>query len=260
MGAKLIHTHGSDEDLNKIYQADVSLCAGPNETCAALSALGEIGDWSEWRNKWREAFLQSRGKARQQGSLNMIEVSAWLDQHLASDAVITNGAGNFAVWPSRFLTYSEGRRLLAPQSGAMGAGVPAAIAAKAVDRNRQVLCFAGDGDFQMSLTELGTAAQEGLQPIILILNNGMYGTIRAHQERNYPDRPSATKIVNPDYVMLARAYGFHAERIERTEDFAAAFQRAEESATGAVLELIIDAQDITPFASLDQIRGVGGKK
>ena len=138
----------------------------------------------------------------------------------------TNGAGNFTVWPNKFLRFGPKARLLAPQSGAMGYGLPAAIAAKVAFPQRLVVCFAGDGDFQMNCQELGTAMQAGAQPIVLIVNNGIYGTIRAHQERNYPARVSGTTLLNPDFAALARSYGFHAERVETTEDFAAAFRRA----------------------------------
>ncbi len=255
---RLIHAHISDRELGKIYQPDVALHTGPNELLDALSHEPVLGDWSDWRDQGRQGFLTMRKNAHVSGKVDMIAISAWLDDWLDEDVVIANGAGNFAVWPSKFLTYRDGRRLVAPQSGAMGAGIPAALAAKSIDRNRQVVCFAGDGDFQMTLSELGTAKQEGLNPIILLLNNGMYGTIRAHQEREYPARISGTDLDNPDFVALARSYGFHAERVEATEDFAAAFQRAAESATGGLIELMIDPQDITPFRSLDEIRASAG--
>ena len=136
----------------------------------------------------------------------------------------------------------------------MGYGFPAAIAAKVAHPDRQVICFAGDGDFQMNCQELATAAQAGAQPIVLVLNNGIYGTIRAHQERHYPGRVSGTDMFNPDFSALARAYGFHGERVETTEDFPAAFARAQASETGAVLELVIAAEAITPRVTLSQMR------
>jgi acetolactate synthase-1/2/3 large subunit len=136
----------------------------------------------------------------------------------------------------------------------MGYGVPAAIAARVAYPARRVVCFAGDGDFQMNCQELATAMQAGAQPIILIINNGIYGTIRAHQERHYPARVSGTTMLNPDFSALARAYGFHAERVERTEDFAAAFARALASGTGAVLDLNVSPEAITPHQTLSQLR------
>jgi acetolactate synthase-1/2/3 large subunit len=184
----------------------------------------------------------------------MGQVSAYLRKVLPEDVIVTNGAGNFTVWPNKFILYGPKARLLAPQCGAMGYGVPAAIAAKLAHPERLVLCFAGDGDFQMNCTELATAAQAGAQPIILILNNGIYGTIRAHQERHYPTRVSGTTMANPDFAALARAYGFHGERVERTEDFAAAFARATASGTGAVLDLVISPEALTPRVTLSQMR------
>ncbi|MDP6218871.1 MAG: thiamine pyrophosphate-dependent enzyme, partial [Alphaproteobacteria bacterium] len=165
-----------------------------------------------------------------------------------------NGAGNFATWPSKFIKYNKDMRLLAPQSGAMGYGLPAALAAKACDPDRFVLCFAGDGDFQMNCAELGTAMQAGLYPIVLILNNASYGTIRMHQEREYPARVSGTEIVNPDYVALAGAYGFHGERVTRTDDFAAAYARALAAPAGAIIEIVIDTEAIAPRSTISDLR------
>jgi acetolactate synthase I/II/III large subunit len=254
MAAKLVHIHASSDEIGKIYQPDVAIQSDPNVAAKALADRAVMGDWSAWRDQGRQGFRAMQARASVQGAVDMVAISAWLDQHLDDDAILTNGAGNFAVWPSKFLTFSGNRRLLAPQSGAMGAGFPAALAAKTVAATRQVVCFAGDGDFQMSLAELGTMAQEGLNPIILLLNNGMYGTIRAHQAREYPGRVSGTKIVNPDYVALAKSYGLAARRVEKTDQFAAAFAAVATSGTGGLIELIIDAQDITPFGSLDAIK------
>ena len=253
MAAKLIHMHASDAEIGKIYQPDVALVSNPNIAAEQLVVSGNCGDWTQWRDTLRHKFDDMRKSASVQGSVDMVEISRWLDEKLAPDAILTNGAGNFAVWPSKFLNFSSGRRLLAPQSGAMGAGYPAALAAKAVDANRQVICFAGDGDFQMSIGEMGTAAQEGLNPIILLLNNGMYGTIRAHQARDYPGRQSGTKIVNPDFVTIAKAYGIFGARVTKTSDFAPAFEQALKSSTGGLVEIIIDPEDITPFTSLSKI-------
>ena len=189
----------------------------------------------------------------------MVEIMAHLRDTLPDDVILTNGAGNFATWPNRFFRFSKRQRLLAPQSGAMGYGVPAAIAAKAEHRERLVVCFAGDGDFQMNCQELGSAMQAGCQPVILILNNGTYGTIRMHQERTYPERVSGTELQNPEFVTLAKAYGFHAERVEATADFAAAFERACASKTGAVLDLAVSAEALSPRQTLSQMREQGLK-
>ena len=195
------------------------------------------GGWAGWRAKGRAAWEASFEAPAQPSPVDMVAVTAHLREVLPEDVILTNGAGNFTVWPNKFFKFGRQARLLAPQSGAMGYGLPAAVAAKVACPERVVVCFAGDGDFQMSCQELGTAMQAGAQPIVLMLNNGIYGTIRAHQERNYPGRVSGTTMENPDFTMLARAYGYHAERVERTEDFPAAFERALASRTGAVLDL-----------------------
>ncbi|WP_426441299.1 thiamine pyrophosphate-binding protein [Bradyrhizobium genosp. P] len=249
---KLVHVHPSDREIGKIYVPDIGIHAGPNAFAGALQVVN--GKWSEWRAKARLAYEQAFEAPEQPGPVDMVKVSAWLRQRLPADVVLTNGAGNFTVWPNKFFKFGPAARLLAPQSGAMGYGLPAAIAAKVACPGRTVVCFAGDGDFQMNCQELGTAMQVGAQPIVLILNNGIYGTIRAHQERDYPARVSGTTINNPDFVNLARAYGFHAERVEATKDFAAAFERALASPTGAVLDLAVSPEALTPRQTLSQMR------
>ena len=249
---RLIHVHGSDREIGKIYQPEIGIHAGPNAFAAALRPV--VGEWAAWRARARAGYEASFAAPAQPSPVDMVAVMAWLQETLPEDVILTNGAGNFAVWPNKFFRFGPKARLLAPQAGAMGYGVPAAIAARIAHPGRCVVCFAGDGDFQMTCPELGTAMQAGAQPIILILNNGIYGTIRAHQERNYPGRVSGTTMQNPDFSALARAYGFHAERVERTEDFAAAFGRALASGTGAVLDLNISPEALTPRQSLSAMR------
>jgi acetolactate synthase I/II/III large subunit len=249
---QLIHVHASDAELGKIYRPTLAIQAGPNAVARALRPVE--GHWNDWTKTARKDYLASLDLPPLPSRVDMGVVSAHLRAVLPTDAIITNGAGNFAVWPNKFLQYGPDMRLLAPQSGAMGYGVPASIAASVAHPKRLVVCFAGDGDFQMTLQELATAAQAGATPIILILNNGIYGTIRMHQEREYPGRVSGTAMVSPDFVQLAQAYGFHAERVERTEDFAEAFVRARAVGTGAVLDLAISAEALTPRQTLSQIR------
>jgi acetolactate synthase I/II/III large subunit len=212
------------------------------------------GDWASWRADARAAYEKSFDAPVQPGPVDMVAVTAHLREVLPDDAILTNGAGNFTVWPNKFFKFGPKARLLAPQSGAMGYGLPAAVAAKATYPERIVVCFAGDGDFQMNCQELGTAMQAGAQPIVLVLNNGIYGTIRAHQERHYPARVSGTSLQNPNFVGLAKSYGFHSERVESSDDFAVAFERALASKTGAVLELIISPEALTPRQTLTQMR------
>lgn len=251
---KLIHVHASEMEIGKVYQPLLGIQAGPNAFAKAIAPVR--GAWSDWLQAGRSAYEASFNAPEQPSPVDMVKVSAWLRKRLPDDVVLTNGAGNFTVWPNKFFQFGRKARLLAPQSGAMGYGLPAAIAAKVVCPERTVVCFAGDGDFQMNCTELATALQAKAQPIVLILNNGIYGTIRAHQERNYPERVSGTTMVNPDFVALARAYGFHAERVETTADFEAAFERALASNTGAVLDLNISPEAITPRQTLSQMREI----
>ena len=251
---KLIHVHASDRELGKIYAPHIAIHAGPNAFAAALAGKSVSGTWAAWRQKARADYLASFEAPEQPSPVDMAVVTAYLRDRLPEDAVLTNGAGNFTVWPNKFFKFGPGQRLLAPQSGAMGYGLPAAVAAKVAAPERTVVCFAGDGDFQMNCQELGTAMQAGAQPIILILNNGIYGTIRMHQERTYPGRVLGTTVANPDFVALAKSYDYHSERVTKTEDFAAAFERAMASATGAVLELDVSAEALTPRQTLGQLR------
>ncbi len=250
----LIHSHVSDREIGKIYTPDLPVHAGPNHFSQLLSTLKVNRDWQDWCSHAREGFEKSLVAPVQPSPVDMVAVMEYLRDALPDDVIITNGAGNFATWPNKFLKFTKNMRLLAPQSGAMGYGVPAAIAAKIAEPERLVLCFAGDGDFQMNCQELGTAMQAGAAPVILILNNGTYGTIRMHQERTYPERVSGTELKNPDFVALAKAYGFHGEKVETTADFGPAFSRATSSKTGAVLELVISTEALTPRQTLSQMR------
>jgi acetolactate synthase-1/2/3 large subunit len=249
---KIIHVHASAAEIGKVYIPTLGIPAGPNAFAAALTPVR--GNWGDWRKRARADYEATFTLPPQPSPVDMGVVTAHLREVLPEDAILTNGAGNFTVWPNKFFRFGPLARLLAPQSGAMGYGLPAAIAAKVAHPERTVVCFAGDGDFQMNCQELGTAMQAEAQPIVLILNNGTYGTIRAHQERHYPTRVSGTELQNPDFVMLARSYGFHAEKVERTEDFPAAFARARASGTGAVLDLAISAEALTPRQTLSQMR------
>lgn len=248
----LIHVHASDAEIGKIYVPALGVQAGPNAFAQALTPVS--GPWADWRAQAKADFDASFDLPALPSPVDMGAVMRHLAGVLPEDVILTNGAGNFAVWPNKFFRFGPRARLLAPQSGAMGYGFPAAIAARVAQPGRLVVCFAGDGDFQMTLQEMATARQAGAQPIVLVLNNGIYGTIRAHQERQYPGRVSGTAMDSPDFAMLARAYGFHGERVETTQDFAAAFGRALESGSGAVLDLNISEEALTPRQTLSQIR------
>jgi acetolactate synthase-1/2/3 large subunit len=184
----------------------------------------------------------------------MNKAMAHLRRMLAPDTIVCNGAGNFAVWAHRFWHYNHFASQLAPTSGSMGYGIPAAVGAKRIFPDRQVLALTGDGDFLMNGQEFATAVQYGLPIIIVLLDNGMYGTIRMHQEREYPGRVSATVLKNPDFAAYARAFGGHGERIERTEEFAPALERALASGKPAILHCLVDPEAITPTTTLTALR------
>jgi acetolactate synthase-1/2/3 large subunit len=184
----------------------------------------------------------------------MGEVMAFLRERLPDDAILTNGAGNFSVWAHRFYAFRRYGTQLAPTSGAMGYGVPAAVAAKLLHPERVVVAFAGDGDFLMTGQELATAMQVETPLVVLVVNNGMYGTIRMHQERLYPGRVSGTDLVNPDFAALARAFGAYGEVVDRTADFEPAFEAALASGRPALLELRVDPEAITPRQTIAEIR------
>ena len=249
---KLIHVHSAESELGKIYLPDIAIHADPNEFSRCLENVSSR--WEDWFSSARRKYLDSLIAPKQPSMVDMGLVMQYLQKVLPSDVIITNGAGNFAVWPNKFYQFAGYSRLLAPQSGAMGYGVPAAIAAKSAFPNRTVVCFAGDGDFQMTCQELSTAAQIGIFPIILILNNSSYGTIRVHQEKNYPGRVSCTDIVNPNFTALAESFGFLGLRVGTTDEFYVAFESALNSERGAVLDLNVSSESLVPRQSLSDIR------
>lgn len=254
MKTTLIHSHADASELNKIYTADIPVFAGPNSLFEKLQDRNISTVSPDWCAQAKSDYETALNIAPQPGALDMGDVIKHLQSVLPDDAIITNGAGNFSIWHSKFFQFGANARQLAPQAGAMGYGLPAAIAAKATYPNRTVICMAGDGDFQMNMQELGAAMQHEIAPIVLIVNNGTYGTIRMHQERDYPKRVSFTDIENPDFVSIANAYNFYAESVRKTADFPDAMARAMNSQTGAVLELIVSPESITPTRTLSDIR------
>jgi acetolactate synthase-1/2/3 large subunit len=254
---RLLHVLPDPDDLGRVFQPEVGVVASPAATAVALAALPPL-DSAAWQARTEQARADYLDNLRHPpwpaGGVDLGEVMAWLRNRLPDDATLTNGAGNYAVWAHRFYEFRRYGTQLAPQSGAMGYGLPAAVAAKLVRPDRIVVCVAGDGDFSMTGQELVTAVQYGAPVIVLVVDNGMLGTIRMHQERAYPGRVSATDLVNPDFAALGRAYGGAGERVERTEDFAPAFERALASGLPAVLHLVVDPEMITPRQTITQIR------
>lgn len=255
---KLVHVHAGAEELGKVYRATLPINSNYEEFVFALSSLKLNSNWQESTKEMHSNYLAWNKPVPMPGALHYGEVISWLSQNLPEDAIVTNGAGNFASWLHRHFRYRGWqcgwRTQLAPASGSMGYSVPAAVAAKIAAPGRTVVAIAGDGDFLMNGQEFATAMQYGVAIVVLVVNNGMYGTIRMHQEREYPGRVSGTELANPDFAAYARAFGGHGERVERTAEFAPAFQRALASGRPAILELRIDPEAITPSATLSGLR------
>ncbi len=253
---RMVHVHPSADELGRVYQAELMIHAGMREFAAVAANLPAVDStrWRDWTHQGRADYLENLKHGAMPGALDLGEVMAWLRQRLPEGAILTNGAGNYSGWVQRFHQYTGFRTQLAPTNGAMGYGVPAGIAAKIVHPDRVVLSFSGDGCFTMNGQELATAAQYDLPVLFIVINNGMYGTIRMHQEREYPGRVYATTLKNPDFAALARAYGLFGEVVNKTAEFAPAFERALGSNKPALLELRIDPEAITTRTSLSAVR------
>jgi acetolactate synthase-1/2/3 large subunit len=253
---RLVHVYPGPEELGRVFSPELGIAAGPNEFAAALALMQPVNPraWKAWAADAHADYVKREQAAPSPGKLDMVAVMATMREMLPRDAIVTTGAGNYAAWSHRFLHYTQPGTQLAPVSGSMGYGVPAAIAAQLAYPGRTVVAFAGDGDFQMCGHELGTALQYELPIVVILVENGIHGSIRVHQERNFPGRVIATDIVNPDFVAYARAFGAHSELVETADDFGAAFRRALDSVTPSVLVLRLDSDAITPDASLATIR------
>ncbi|MWL87392.1 thiamine pyrophosphate-binding protein [Cupriavidus sp. SW-Y-13] len=255
---KLVHIHADSFELGRVYQAALPIHAGVEAGAAMLAALQAPAakPWKDWTTGARaehEAFVTPPKPHAELTGVDLGAAMAHLNQVLPEDAMLSNGAGNYTVWLHRFYAYKRPRTELASTCGAMGYGLPAGIAAKLRHPEKTVVCFAGDGCFLMYPQEIATAAAHGANLITIVVNNRMYGTIRMHQEKRYPGRQSGTAIVNPDFVEMARSCGAWAERVERTEDFAAAFERAMKAGKPAVLELVTDPLQITPAMRVTEL-------
>ncbi|MCS4061354.1 thiamine pyrophosphate-binding protein [Pseudomonas putida] len=252
----LVHVHASAEEIGRVYQPTLGINAGPAsflDQAAALPAVRPTA-FADWVARLNNGYRGNFDTPRSPGDVQMSEVIAWLNKALPADSILTCGAGNYTGWVHRGYQHRVFRTLLGPTNGSMGYGVPAAVAAKLTYPQRTVVAFAGDGCFLMNGQELATAAHYDARLITVVVNNGMYGTIRMHQERTYPGRVSGTELHNPDFAALARAYGLHGETVARTEDFAAAFERCQASGKPALIEVQIDPEALTPRMTLSQIR------
>ena len=259
---RVVHVHPGPEELGRIYHPELAINAAPGAFLEAIAGVGS-GDADARRAQAlaaHEDYLAWSGTpAPLPGALQYGEIIAGLHTRLPEDAILTNGAGNYAIWLHRHYRFRRFGTQLAPTSGSMGYGLPAAVAASLRHPDRDVICLAGDGCFQMTGQELGTAFQFGARPLVLVVDNGMYGTIRMHQERTYPGRVSATDLINPDFAALANAYGARAETVSDTEAFWPAFDRClgftRDVGGPALLHLRLDAEAISPTATLSGLRG-----
>jgi acetolactate synthase-1/2/3 large subunit len=250
-----VHVHPGTEELGRVYAAHLPINATPTAFAAALDDLmlpkAPRGQAAEAHADYL-AFTET--PTDQPGAVNLGAVMVWLREYLPPDAILCNGAGNYAAWIHRFFRFRRFAQHIAPTSGSMGYGVPAAVAMKRLYPERPVVCFAGDGDFLMNGQEFATAVQYDLPFVVVIADNGTYGTIRMHQEREYPGRVIATALRNPDFAAYARAFGGFGVAVERTQDFPAAFKQAQASGKPAIISLAIDPEAITPATTLAKIR------
>ena len=253
-GRRLVHIHADSSELGRVYRPDVAVPAGVNDAARALAALEPAAapHWGGETERLHDTFLaDGRASPQNPGALQLADVMRWLNDYLPADAILCNGAGNYAIWVHRFVHYRCFMTQLAPTCGAMGYGTPAAVAAKLAHPERTVVAFAGDGCFTMNGQEFATACQHGAAIVVVVVDNGGYGTIRMHQERAYPGRVSGTALHNPDFAALARAHGGHGETVVRTEEFAPAFRRAEASGRPALVHCRLDPRALTPDRFLD---------
>ncbi len=255
----LVHVQPDPQELNRVYRADLAINVSPVAFTQALAGQ----DLTQAAPAWNDELARLRAsyeawtdplRITHPGDFQMGQVMAHLRTVLPPDAIMCNGAGNYATWLHRFHPFTQYGTQLAPTSGSMGYGLPAAVGAKRIHPDRTVVCFAGDGCFMMHGQEFATAVQYDLPIIVLLIDNGMYGTIRMHQEREYPARLSATSLKNPDFAAYAQAFGGHGERVETTEQFAPALKRALASGKPAILHCLLDPETISPTTTLEKIR------
>lgn len=258
----LIHVHLGIEELGRVYQPALAINSSMSTFAKSAAELPAVIDEakSEWTRTLNKNYRENLEHLPSPGDVQMAEIIEWLNRKLPDDAILTNGAGNYAVWLQRFYQFRQYRTQLGPTNGSMGYGVPAAVAAKLTYPDRVVVSFSGDGCFLMNGQEVATAAQHGANVIFVVVNNGMYGTIRMHQERNYPGRVSGTELLNPDFAALAQAYRLHGEVVTTTSDFAPAFERCLEMSRPSLIEVRVDPEALTPRMSLTQIREQSLKK
>ena len=258
--AKLVHIHPDPVELGRVWPVRVGLCADVNLAAQALAGLDVGKSFDAWRVDARTDYEKFSAPIEVPAAVNLSHVFAYLNEALPADAIVANDAGNFAAWLHRFYRHRAPHTQLGPTSGAMGYSLPAAIAAKLQWPERDVLCVVGDGGFMMNGNELATCVRHGVNVITLVVDNSGYGTIRMHQERNYPTRVHGTELSNPDFVTYARSFGVQAERVERTEDFPTALQRARDANAPALLHIVADMEQIAPGQSVSALRAQNAQR
>lgn len=250
----IIHIHADADEIGRVYTPAIGITATAPAALDQLVNAAPAGNWSDWTAAARADYEAWLAPQESPGALKQEAVIKWLSDNLPEAAIVTNGAGNYAAWLHRYFVYKQYGTQLAPTSGSMGYGFPAAISASLEHPDLTVVCLAGDGCFQMTCNEMSTAVQHGAKPIVVVMNNGRYGTIRMHQEKHYPARVSGTMLANPDFAAFAKAYGGHGELVERSEDFGTAFARAVASGKPAVIECRVDEEALSTGATLSAVR------
>ena len=260
-GPRIVHVHADAGEVGRVFRPDPGIVLSAPAMVAALAALPAPAapPWAGWHAAARADYEAWQQPVATPGAVRLEQVVGWLRANLPPEAIVTNGAGNYAAFLHRYHRFRRFGTQLAPTSGSMGYGFPAAVAACLERPDAPVVCLAGDGCFQMTLNEMATAVQHGAAPVVIVADNGRYGTIRMHQERHYPGRVSGTDLVNPDFAALARAYGGHGETVEDGAEFPAAFARARASGRVAVIHLRLDPGMLATGASLAEVRAAGIK-
>ncbi|WP_135075720.1 thiamine pyrophosphate-binding protein [Terasakiella sp. SH-1] len=252
---KMVHIYPCGEELGRVYQPDLAMISTMPSFGDALAELEvDVPDWSGWAQRLRRIYEEFTTPIPHCGQMQLADLVSLLRQTLRADAIMTNGAGNYSIWTHRFFRYRQYGTQLAPTSGSMGYGLPAAIAAKSLYPEREVICMAGDGCVMMTVQEFATAVQYGLRIIVIVVNNSMFGTIRMHQEKRYPARISGTNLQNPDFAALAQSFGGLGLRVENNDEFVTAFAKAQKHDGPALIEVIVDNQLLTPTLTVGALQ------
>jgi len=256
----IVHVYPDSAEIGRAFRPALGIACDLNAFAEAAAKLeADAATWSGWRRELRALREAANAVPDYPGALNLARAMHELRDLLPEQAILTCDAGNFATWPARFMNFRDGQRFIGPTNGAMGYGVPAAIGAKLAFPDRMVVAFVGDGGFLMTGQEIATAFHHGVAPIVLVFNNQMYGTIRMYQERTYPGRISGTALTNPDFAKLIEAFGGHGETVSETDAFVPAFRRAMASGKPAVIELVVNPEQITTRATIAELRASAAK-